>query len=230
MNFFDSAASVSFVSRVKRGIKEQAEREEDEKDKITKRKRESTKLAKIAAKEKIIEDTVKIVPFEEPDAPDTNDYEADQEEEYSLWVEREIERIRKEQRIIAEEAWREAKGREKEAMSTKELIEMNARNKKPKEKMKFMQKSFHRGAFMVDDSERSKELAQRNFMTPTGDDLLDKTALPKEFLVRGDDLHKKGRSKYTHLANEDTTTMEYRELQAVLNGEKPKRRQINGKN
>ena len=217
---------MSFVPRSKRNAAFDDEYEdEEEKRKEILKKRESTKIAKNLAKQKFVEEKPKIIPFQEPDAPDTNDFIANQEEEYSLWEQREIERIRSEQRIIAEEAYMEAKSRQKKEMTTEELLKLNSENAKPKHKMKFMQKYYHKGAYFVDDSERSKELAERDYTTPTGDDLLEKTIMPKEYLVRGDDYYRKGRTKYTHLANEDTTTPEYRSFQDYLNAsDKPRRR------
>ena len=71
--------------------------------------------------------------------------------------------------------------------------------------MNYMQKYYHKGGFVQEFDEKSKELANRDFTTPTGMDLIDKEFLPKPMLARGDDMFKKGRSKWTNLQTEDTS-------------------------
>lgn len=177
------------------------------------------------AKEEIVDETAgQLVPFEEPEAPDTNDFESNQDEEYALWVDREVERIRKEKNNDAWTQYEIAKTNQRKHMSSEQLIEIHQQNQKEKGHMKFYQKYYHKGAFSIDESEKAEELLNRDYLTPTGDDLLDKTALPKEMMVRGDDYNKRGKSKWTHLSNEDTTTVDYRRMQALLSGERPRKK------
>jgi len=49
------------------------------------------------------------------------------------------------------------------------------------------------------------ELFNRDFNLPTGEDKMDKELLPAAMQKRKGDFGKKGNSKWTHLANEDTT-------------------------
>lgn len=199
--------------------------ESEEKDELKKARKKLKNFSRKILNEEIVDDNAgKIIPFEEPDAPDTNDFEANQDEEYALWVEREVARIRKEKNNDAWTQFEIAKTLQRKQMTSEELIEMHQQNKKERGHMKFYQKYYHKGAFSIDESDKTTELLNRDYLTPTGDDLLDKTALPAEMMVRGDDLHKKGKSKWTHLSNEDTTTLEYRRTQALLAGEKPKRK------
>ena len=172
--------------------------------------RERRKEAKRLAKEAIKMDTTPEVEetdvFAEPPAPDTNDTLADQEEEYKMWVGREIERIRQEILIKARFDLDAAQTAQRRKMSDKEIV---TQPKREKGHMKYMQKYHHKGAYIRDDDEKARELLQRDFMAPVGDDLIDKTLLPESMRVRGE-LGERPKTKWTNLRNEDTTTPEFR--------------------
>uniref|UniRef100_A0A803N8R6 Micro-fibrillar-associated protein 1 C-terminal domain-containing protein n=1 Tax=Chenopodium quinoa TaxID=63459 RepID=A0A803N8R6_CHEQI len=80
---------------------------------------------------------------------------------------------------------------------------------KAKQKWRFMQKYYHKGAFFQEDPDDRAGTAggdtifRRDFSEPTGDDKLDKTILPKVMQVKH--FGRSGRTKWTHLVNEDTT-------------------------
>lgn len=65
----------------------------------------------------------------------------------------------------------------------------------------FMQKYYHRGAFYQDDKE---EVFQRDYSAPTIDEVRKKELLPKVMQVKNFGLA--GRTKWTHLVNEDTSS------------------------
>lgn len=74
------------------------------------------------------------------------------------------------------------------------------------QKRKFMQKYYHKGAFYMDSSSvkdstdvRSKDYASQ----PTLEDHVDKSSLPSVLQVKN--FGKRGRTKYTHLLDQDTT-------------------------
>ncbi|XP_057433376.1 uncharacterized protein LOC130726163 [Lotus japonicus] len=140
---------------------------------------------------------------EEDDDDDVNEAE-----EYEAWKVREIGRIRR----VRED--REAILKEKQEtqrlrnMSEEERIrEWQIRNKNPKQKKKnnnkwrFMQRYYHSGAFFQDQLDT---IMLHDFSAPTGQDKMDKTILPSVMQVKRFGL--RGRSKWTHLINEDTTT------------------------
>lgn len=77
--------------------------------------------------------------------------------------------------------------------------------KKEKRKLGYMQKYYHRGAFYMDeDSVNQNDVRMRSHDAPTGEDKIDKSQLPQVMQVRGADFGKRSRTKWTHLAAEDT--------------------------
>lgn len=73
-------------------------------------------------------------------------------------------------------------------------------NKSLKGKYKFLQKYYHRGAFYLD---KEDEVLKQDFSAPTLEDHFDKTILPKVMQVKN--FGRCGRTKYTHLVDQDTT-------------------------
>ncbi|KAJ7971958.1 Microfibrillar-associated protein 1 [Quillaja saponaria] len=143
---------------------------------------------------------------------DTDD-EMNEAEEYEVWKVREIARVKREK----EEAQSTVKERDAiekvRNMTEEERREWERKNPKPapptKRKWGFLQKYYHPGAFFQSDpTDRSATVGsdsifQRDFSAPTGEDKMDKTILPKVMQVKH--FGRSGRSKWTHLVNEDTT-------------------------
>ncbi|GAB2273013.1 hypothetical protein Dimus_007825 [Dionaea muscipula] len=141
------------------------------------------------------------------------DDEANEAEEYENWKVREIARIKRDRED------REAMLKEKEEiervrnMTEEERREWERKNPKPaqppKQKWRFMQKYYHPGAFFQSDADDragtagSDGIYTRDFSAPTGEDKMDKTILPKVMQVKH--FGRSGRTKWTHLVNEDTT-------------------------
>lgn len=139
------------------------------------------------------------------DLVDTDD-EKDEEVEYELWKVREITRLRrdKEEReaAVKEEEDKERLRNMTEEERQAELLK-NPRiltNKAEKGKYKFMQKYFHRGAFYIDQEDK---VFKRDFAEPTLEDHFDKSVLPSVMQVKN--FGRSGRTKYTHLVDQDTT-------------------------
>ncbi|CAL9098783.1 unnamed protein product [Musa textilis] len=143
---------------------------------------------------------------------DTDD-DMNEAEEYEAWKTREIARIKRERDD------REARLKEKEEiekvrnMTEEERREWERKNPKPlsapKQKWRFMQKYYHKGAFFQSSSDDraatagTEDIFRRDFSSPTGEDKMDKTILPKVMQVKH--FGRSGRTKWTHLVNEDTT-------------------------
>ena len=137
---------------------------------------------------------------------DLNTDDENEEEEYEAWKVRELKRI-KQTREEREAAKREKMEIKKMHNMTEEErraeLQKNPRiitNKQVKSKYKFLQKYYHRGCFYLDVED---ELYKRDFSKPTLEDHFDKTALPKVMQVKN--FGRSGRTKYTHLLDQDTT-------------------------
>jgi microfibrillar-associated protein 1 len=150
---------------------------------------------------------------------DTSD-EADPEGDYEKWVLREMERMRvyeeqreqyeKEQEELA--MLRAMPEDEKEEWLRKNRPELYApKAEKERKKMNFMQKYYHKGAFFQEAPDDpfgtagTDDIYKRDFSVATGEDKVDKSALPKAMQVRKDKFGKVGQTKWTHLSAEDTT-------------------------
>lgn len=143
---------------------------------------------------------------------DTDD-DINEAEEYEAWKAREIARIKRDRED------REAMLKEKEEiekvrnMTEEERREWERKNPRPsggsKQKWRFMQKYYHKGAFFQSDPDDytgtagAANIYTRDFSAPTGEDKMDKTILPKVMQVKH--FGRSGRTKWTHLVNEDTT-------------------------
>ncbi|EOY10485.1 hypothetical protein QUC31_009971 [Theobroma cacao] len=185
--------------------------EEAEKRKLEHRKVETRQI--VVEKIREDEEIQKNMELEANVADVDTDDEVNEAEEYEAWKAREIARIKRDR----EE--REAMIKEKEEiekvrnMTEEERREWERKNPKPapppKQKWKFMQKYYHKGAFFQAEADDpaaavgADNIYHRDFSGPTGEDKMDKTILPKVMQVKH--FGRSGRTKWTHLVNEDTT-------------------------
>ncbi|KAL8154213.1 hypothetical protein V2J09_011973 [Rumex salicifolius] len=120
------------------------------------------------------------------------DDELNEAEDYQRWKAREIGRMM-------------IKNRNREA-TTESMAEPAANSSK---RRRFLQKYYHKGAFFQShsDDQTSAGIADaiytRDFSSPTGEDKMDKTTLPKVMQVK--QFGRRGRTKWTHLLDQDTT-------------------------
>merc|ERR550519_618568 len=128
------------------------------------------------------------------------------EVEYEAWKVRELKRMKRD-RDEREDLAREAAEIERLRNLTEEERRQEAKlnpklvtNKAQKGKYKFMQKYYHRGAFFMHEEEN---VYKRDISGATLEDKFDKTVLPKVMQVKN--FGRSGRTKYTHLVDQDTT-------------------------
>jgi microfibrillar-associated protein 1 len=153
----------------------------------------------------------------EPSDVDTDD-ELDDALEFEAWKGRELDRL-KTDRIQREQMFREREEQERIRNMTedernlyhaKRLAEKEHADK-DKPKMAFMQKYFHKGAFFQEAADDAfgtagpDEIYKRDFNAPTAEEKYDKSLLPSAMQVRKGTFGRAGQSKWTHLANEDTS-------------------------
>jgi microfibrillar-associated protein 1 len=131
--------------------------------------------------------------------------------ERAAWKLRELIRIKREREALAaiekERAEIERRREMDPALREKEDLEFVREQRKEKMeqrgKMGFMQKFYHKGAFYQDS-----EILKRNYATAEVEDRAkNREVLPKYMQVRGDEVGKRGRTKWTHLTAEDTTLL-----------------------
>lgn len=138
-----------------------------------------------------------------------NTDDENEETAYEIWKLRELKRVKRDK----EE--REAMEREKQEIERlrnmteeqrQEELKKNPKivtNQMPKGKYNFLQKYYHRGAFYLDEDD---DVLKRDFAQPTLEDHFDKTVLPKVMQVKN--FGRSGRTKYTHLVDQDTTAFD----------------------
>ncbi|XP_071099509.1 microfibrillar-associated protein 1-like [Haliotis cracherodii] len=177
------------------------DQETDMKKMAEDRRKQTLKMVEDEARREVEEqrkmkDALDLVPTD-----DEND-----EEEYETWKVRELRRLKRD-REERENTEKEKTEIEKVRGMTEEERRVEFRNnprqvtnKAPKGKYKFLQKYYHRGAFFMDDDEG---VFKRDFSAPTLEDHFDKTILPKVMQVKN--FGRSGRTKYTHLLDQDTT-------------------------
>lgn len=136
--------------------------------------------------------------------PETID-DGDETEEFEKWKIRELQRMKRDRDERREWIELEAEVERRRHMSDAEIMAEDAdKQRKEKAKLSFLQRYYHKGAFYQD------ELAERFddsvWTAPTGQDadIGDKSVLPSVMQVRSK-WGLKGRSKYTHLSDQDTT-------------------------
>ena len=144
------------------------------------------------------------------DAPDDAD-DLEDPLEFEAWRVRELARATRERDERRKAADDEAETLRRRALSPaarRAEDEKIGKGKKPeKAKWKFLQKYHHKGAFFMDDDTLAKagEGDVRNRATDGAvlEDKFDRAALPKVMQVK--DFGFQGRTKYTHLSDQDTT-------------------------
>ncbi|KAM9319145.1 microfibrillar-associated protein 1-like [Pholidichthys leucotaenia] len=194
------------VTVAEREAEEQRQREleVEAKRQVEERRHYTLKIVEEAAKKEFKENRRTLAALEALDTDGENE-----EEEYEAWKVRELKRLKRDreaQEIMEREkaeierfhSLTEEERRSKLCNSSKLIT-----NKAVKGKYKFLQKYYHRGAFFMDEEE---DVYKRDFSAPTLEDHFNKTILPKVMQVKN--FGRSGRTKYTHLVDQDTTSFD----------------------
>ncbi|KAL6305693.1 splicing factor, Prp19-binding domain-containing protein [Sparassis latifolia] len=141
----------------------------------------------------------------EEQVPDVDDTDGlDSAAEFEEWRLRELARIKRDKEAeLARELEREEVERRRALPEEQRLREdlehaEQLRKEKPKGQQKFLQKYWHKGAFHQDE-----EILQRHDYTEATESTIDVSMLPQVMQVKN--FGKRGRTKYTHLLDQDTT-------------------------
>nr|XP_054757542.1 microfibrillar-associated protein 1-like [Lytechinus pictus]XP_054757543.1 microfibrillar-associated protein 1-like [Lytechinus pictus] len=187
-------------------MKEQ-ELEQDAKRKAEERKRETIRMVELDARQ--LQQVEEDVGSNEPNLLTVNTDDENDEVEYEAWKVRELRRIKRdrdEREQIEKDRLETERLRNMTEEERREELRVNPKqitNKQSKGRYKFLQKYYHRGAFYLDDE---KEVLKRDVSGATLEDHFDKTVLPKVMQVKN--FGRSGRTKYTHLVDQDTTSMD----------------------
>lgn len=167
------------------------------------RRKEAQKLASDRIKLELLE---KQASENKPDLDDTDGL--DPEGEFQAWRLRELSRIQRSLQAEIEKEQEEADRAQRDAMTESERLRLDTRKadesraRKAQERQNnqpgYMQKYYHKGAFFQD----LDILKKRDYSQAT-ESAVDVKTLPSIMQVR--DFGKRGRTKWTHLANEDTS-------------------------
>eukprot|EP00094_Tigriopus_californicus_P005236 TCALIF_05049-PA protein Name:"Similar to MFAP1 Microfibrillar-associated protein 1 (Bos taurus)" AED:0.05 eAED:0.05 QI:168/0.75/0.8/1/1/1/5/1455/463 len=171
------------------------------------RRKNTLKLVETLVKQDVVERKAKDTDLQGLNEVITDD--ENEELEYEAWKLRELKRVKRD-REEKEQREREAAELERLRNMTEEErrqeLKSNPKvitNKANKGKYKFMQKYYHRGAFFMEEEE---SVYKRDYSQATLEDKFDKTVLPKVMQVKN--FGRSGRTKYTHLVDQDTTQFE----------------------
>lgn len=182
----------------------QRELEAEAKRQAEERRRYTLKIVEEEAKKEFEENRRTLAALDALDTDGENE-----EEEYEAWKVRELKRIKRdrEAREVMEKEKAEIERfhnmTEEERRAELRNSGKQVTNKASKGKYKFLQKYYHRGAFFMDEEE---EVYKRDFSAPTLEDHFNKTILPKVMQVKN--FGRSGRTKYTHLVDQDTTSFD----------------------
>jgi microfibrillar-associated protein 1 len=141
--------------------------------------------------------------------PDDNDDVTDEELQYEEWKIRELKRLKRDtdERALIEMEKADIIRRRNmtDAERLAEDTKLGKFASKEKGEYKFMQKYYHKGVFYMDETSLNNpaDVRLKDYNAPTLEDHYNKAALPSVLQVKN--FGKKGRTKYTHLNDQDTT-------------------------
>lgn len=189
---------------------------EEEHERLWEEKRQNLANAKKEQTKAIVAEAVRInenqKEEEEVDSDAGLPDDTDDVMEFDAWKIREIMRIKRdtEEREAMIREQEEVRRRremtdEQRAEEDRKLGISREHTKEEKPKWKFLQKYYHKGAFFMDNSSirNTEDVRLKDYSAPTLEDRVDKEKLPQVLQVKN--FGKRGRTKYTHLLDQDTT-------------------------
>jgi microfibrillar-associated protein 1 len=157
-----------------------------------------------------------------------DDDDDDDEVEFMAWRLRELGRKKRDENLRKafefEKLETERRRNLTEEERRKEDLAAGKFEEKKKEKWNFMQKYYHKGAFYMDEEQLAEDdVRKRDYNEATLEDKYDKSAMPKVLQVKKFGFA--GRTKYTHLKDQDTTDYSSASMQDLTG----KRKQFDNK-
>jgi microfibrillar-associated protein 1 len=130
--------------------------------------------------------------------------DVDETQEYELWKVRELSRMKRDRDERQMWAKQKEEVERRRLMDDDEILAEDGVKAKSEKTMKFLQRYYHKGAFYQE--ELKEQYGDEDFSAATGidADIADKSVLPAVMQVRGK-WGLRGRTKYTHLTDQDTT-------------------------
>lgn len=199
---FVSKRDRTTVIEKERELDKQKQQEYETKRQLKERRRQTLRLVEESVKKELEQMKAE----KDPNIGDVNTDDENDEVEYEAWKLRELKRIKRDR---DEKEQREKEKSDIERLRTmtederRQELRLNPKvvtNKAAKGKYKFLQKYYHRGAFYLENEDN---VLKQDFSAPTLEDHFDKTILPKVMQVKN--FGRCGRTKYTHLVDQDTT-------------------------
>ena len=202
-------------------VVERANREEAEEEAAE--KKAAAKVARAEESRKLVMESLQLSAVVDPDAgigdpsaeagvPDDTDFPENEDAALDAWHARELARLVRDRTKRREQEEEKQETARRRGLSDKERrAEDDAAGKfedKSREQRGFMQKYYHKGAFYMDEGsvrDASDVRATLDAGGATLEDKFDKKALPAVMQVAAGKFGRKGQTKYTHLADQDTT-------------------------
>lgn len=202
-----SMAAPVFVKKSERDTIAEREKIEAEEREIEEFMKMRVEERKVETKRMVVEEIRKNTEVQKIIMETNSDVDTDDDETiYESWIPREMARNKRDIEVPSMVKEKEEIERVRN-MTEEEREDWERKNKKPpKKKRRYMQRYYHKGVFFQDDPDDIAGTAGvdgRDYSAPTGDDKMDRTRLPKVMQVKH--FGRSGRTKWTHLVNEDTT-------------------------